>query len=147
MLSPDLNFPLQKAKNIKTYHHVVFYLYTESISWTKDQKIMTRPHEAHDSVILEDSLYHIGGSPYGQGGRGSQQSMEVLANGGWRKSSDLPMSEVGGCSVAISPFEMITVQGTERQENSKKVFKYDTRTGSFTILQTKNGPFDSVSSI
>ena len=125
--------------------HKFYFIYAESISWKKDRKKMIQPHVDYDSVILEDTIYNLGGSPYGQGGSGSQQSMEVLAKGGWRKSTDLPTSEVRGCSVAISPFEMITVQGTESQEKSKKVFKYDTRTRRFKMYQTGNGPFGSVS--
>ena len=115
-----------------------YFFYTGSISWKEDGEMMTHLRQEHDSVVLNDRLYILGGTK-------AKRSMEVLGKEGWTEDRQLPLAEWRGCSVAISPFEVIIIQGTVEETKSKNIFKYDTRTKEFKQYKTANGQLESVS--
>lgn len=64
------------------------------------------------------------------------------------KGQKLKVPEYVGCSVAVSPFEVLTIHGTlEKNFNTKiRVYMYNMMTGVVKHYKAKNHPY-SVSSL
>lgn len=88
------------------------------------------------------ALYLLGGHK-DKDGKQSMSTTQVLRNKTWTEGLQLKADEGRGCSVAISPFEFITMHspGTEGKKGSGiKVFKYNIMTGSFRHYTTDSQP-------
>ena len=86
-----------------------------------------------------DQLHLIGGRP-------DSKTTVILQMNRMRTGRKLKAPEFRGCSVAVSPFEVVTIHGTMEKNYRRKirVYRYNMMTGGAKYYKTKIQP-DAVS--
>ena len=96
--------------------------------------MLVHPRTKHDSVVAMGRLHLFGGSK-------NPTSTEVLKDGRWSEGQRLKAPEHDGCSVAVSPYEVITVHSTGIKDSARKVYKYNVMTGAAKYYKTVRNPY------